>query len=100
MRATLAVLREVLYRRRHEPVAEVGRWLNRVARGYFNYHAVPGNLTRLEGFRAEVTRAWRQALLRRSQKRRLPWERFRRLVKQFIPSVRRVHPYPTERFAS
>ncbi len=49
-----------------------GRWLNRVVRGYFNYHAVPGNLTRLEGFRAEVTRAWRQALLRRSQKRRLP----------------------------
>lgn len=100
MRATLATLRETLYRRRHEPVVEVGRWLHRVVRGYFNYHAVPGNLTRLEGFRAEVTRAWRQALLRRSQKRRLPWERFRRLVKQFIPSVRRVHPYPTERFAS
>lgn len=100
MRATLAALREARYRRRHEPVAEVGRWLNRAVRGYFNYHAVPGNLTRLEGFRAEVTRAWRQALLRRSQKRRLPWERFRRWVKQFIPSVRRVHPYPTERFAS
>jgi len=100
MRATLAVLREALYRRQHEPMMEVGRWLNRVVRGYFNDHAVPGNLTRLEGFRAEATRAWRQALLRRSQKRRLPWERFRRLVKQFIPSVRRVHPYPTERFAS
>ena len=41
MWATLTAIREVLYRRRHEPVTKVGRWLNRVVRGYFNYHAVP-----------------------------------------------------------
>ncbi|EQD70787.1 hypothetical protein B1B_04812, partial [mine drainage metagenome] len=35
-----------------------------------NYHAVPGNLKRLEGFRREVCRAWRHALLRRSQRHR------------------------------
>ena len=100
MRATLAAIRETLKRRRHEGVAVLGKWLNHVLRGYFNYYAVPGNLTRLDGFRAEVTRAWRQALMRRSQKHRLPWSRFKRLVRKYLPSVRLAHPYPTERFAS
>lgn len=98
MRATLSAIREVLKRRRHERVAIVGKWLRRVVQGYFNYYAVPGNLYRLNGFRDEVTRAWRQALMRRSQKHRLQWERFKRLVRQFIPSVRQVHPHPAERF--
>jgi hypothetical protein len=80
------------------PVADIGRWLQRVVRGYFNYHAVPGNLRRLSGFRLELTRAWRQSLLRRSQKHRLPWSRFKRLVKAFVPYVRLAHPYPAERF--
>ena len=31
--------------------------------GYFAYHAVPTNLLRLNGFRSEVCRAWRHALL-------------------------------------
>jgi len=35
------------------------RWLGSVIRGYFNYHAIPGNMPRLSGFRDEVCRAWR-----------------------------------------
>jgi hypothetical protein len=81
MRTTLAAIRETLYRRRHEPVPVIGAWLNRVLSGYFEYHAVPTNLKRLEGFRAEVCRAWRHALLRRSQRHRLNWERFNRLTR-------------------
>lgn len=98
MRVSLAAIRETLKRRRHEPVAEVGRWLQRVVRGYFNYHAVPGNLRRLNGFRLELVRAWRKSLLRRGQKHRLPWRRFKRLVNAFMPNVRLAHSYPTERF--
>ena len=100
MRATLAAIRERLRACRHAPIPEQGKWLQRVLRGYFDYHAVPGNLKRLDGFRAEVTRAWRQSLMRRSQKHRLPWSRCNRLVRKYLPSVRRVHPYPTVRFAS
>ena len=54
MRATLAAIRETLLRRRHEPVAAVGRWLGQVVRGYYNYFAVPGNIHRLDGFRAQA----------------------------------------------
>jgi len=42
--AKLKELKEELRRRWHEPVAEVGKWLKSVVRGYFNYHAVPGNM--------------------------------------------------------
>jgi integrase len=36
------VIQEDLLRRRHLSVAELGKWLRSVVRGYFNYHAVPG----------------------------------------------------------
>jgi group II intron reverse transcriptase/maturase len=98
MRATLVAIRAALMRRRHEPVPKLGRWLGRVMQGYFNYHAVPGNMHRLAGFRSEVSRAWRHALLRRSQRHRMPWARFNRLVRKYLPSCRVVHPMPSERF--
>lgn len=98
MRTTLTAIRETLYRRRHEPVPVIGAWLTRVLSGYFEYHAVPTNLKRLEGFRSEVCRAWRHALLRRSQRHRLNWERFNRLTHKYVPPCRVRHPYPEERF--
>jgi RNA-directed DNA polymerase len=98
MRATLAVIRATLMRRRHEPVPVIGQWLNRVVQGYFNYHAVPTNLVRLDGFRGEVCRAWRHALLRRSQRHRLCWDRFNRLATRFLPYPRKLHEYPEQRF--
>lgn len=98
MRATIVAIRETLYRRRHEPVPVVGAWLQRVLNGYFAYHAVPTNLMRLHSFRSEVCRAWRHALLRRSQRHRLNWSRFNRLTRKYVPSCRILHPYPEERF--
>jgi len=98
MRATLTAIRETLLRRRHEPVPVVGAWLGRVVAGYFRYYAVPTNLYRLDGFRKEVCRAWRQALRRRSQRTRMNWARFNRTVLQHIPPCRKLHPYPEERF--
>ena len=100
MRATLKAIRESLMRRRHLPVKAVGRWTGSVVQGYLNYHAVPGNLKRLGMFRAEVCRAWLHAILRRSQRSRMPWERFQRFVARYIPKVRTLHPYPNQRFAS
>ncbi len=95
LRPTLAAIREKLKKRRHDSKAQVGNWLKSVLRGYYNYFAVPDNLKRLEGFRREVSRAWRAALASRSQKgRRMAWARFERLEKKYLPMPRRVHPYP------
>jgi group II intron reverse transcriptase/maturase len=100
LRATLAAIRDKLIKKRHEPTGQVGAWLKRVIRGYFNYHAVPDNLKRLKGFRHGVCRAWFKQLRRRSQKDKMTWVRFDRFARQYIPWPLRVHPYPPERFAS
>ena len=99
LRAKLKDLRMALMRRRHQPVAELGRWLRRVVTGYFNYHAVPDNSPSLELFRQELLRLWLRALRRRSQrKHRMTWERFCRFAESWLPKPRVLHPYPNQRF--
>jgi RNA-directed DNA polymerase len=71
-----------------------------VVQGYFSYHAVPGNVNRLNTFHKEVSRAWLHALWRRGQRGRMPWSRFGRLVERYLPRVRVLHQYPRQRFAS
>src|SRR5436305_1704815 len=96
--AKLSELKEELRRRWHQPVAEVGKWLRSVVQGYFNYHAVPGNMDSLNSFRAQVIWRWYRALRRRSQRDRMTWERFWPLVDRWIPSARILHPHPNVRF--
>jgi len=85
-------------RRRHEPVKVLGAWLASVVRGYFNYHAVPGNIFAMAAFRTEVNRMWFRALKRRSQRSKITWDRFGKIVMIWIPRARVLHPYPEERF--
>jgi group II intron reverse transcriptase/maturase len=96
--AKLSELKEELRRRWHQPVAEVGKWLRSVVQGYFNYHAVPGNMDSLNSFRAQVIWRWYRALRRRSQRDRMSWERFWQLVDRWIPSAKILHPHPNVRF--
>jgi hypothetical protein len=98
MRAKLLELKQQLRRRMHEPVAQTGQWLRSIVQGYFNYHAVPGNMDSLNSFRTQVIWRWYRALRRRGQRRRLTWARFLRLVDAWIPSARIVHPHPNVRF--
>lgn len=100
MRATLLAIRDELKRRRHESIRVQGQWLTRVVCGYFNYHAVPGNLKRLSGFRKAICRDWLQALGRRSQRNRLQWSRLGLLTNHYIPDLKNAPPYPEDRFAS
>src|SRR5437879_2925427 len=94
----LGELKEELRRRWHQPIAEVGKWLKSVVQGYFNYHAVPGNMDSLNSFRAQVIWRWYRALRRRSQRDKTTWERFWPLVDRWIPSAKILHPHPNVRF--
>jgi group II intron reverse transcriptase/maturase len=96
--AKLNELKVELRRRWHQPVAEVGKWLRSVVQGYFNYHAVPGNMDSLNSFRAQVIWRWHRALRRRSQRDRRTWERSWSLVDHWIPSAKILHPHPNVRF--
>jgi len=45
-----------------------------------------------------VCRAWFRALRRRSQKAvRLNWQKMQYVIRQWVPSMRIVHPHPNER---
>jgi RNA-directed DNA polymerase len=98
MRGKLVDIKQQLRQRMHEPVAETGKWLKSVVQGYFNYHAVPGNIDCLLVFRWRVTRLWRQVLIRRGQRGYLNWARMRRLEERWVPCPRLLHPYPGVRF--
>ena len=98
MVAKLQEIKQELTRLRHLPVALVGEWLRNVVRGYYQYHAVPGNLRRLKLFRWRLQWMWWRALSRRGQRRRVPLARLNRLVERWIPVPRVLHPYPRARF--
>ena len=98
MRAKLAEVKDQLYRHRHLPIPEQGRWLASVVRGHMAYFAVPGNTDAVATFRTQVTRYWFKALRRRSQRHRLNWIRMNRLATRWLPPVRVKHPFPNVRF--
>jgi RNA-directed DNA polymerase len=92
-------IKEELRRRWHLPVQEQGRWLRRVVRGYFTYHAVPTNYPSLRAYRAQVVDLWRRALRRRGQRDRTTWTDAFRLAQEWLPTPRILHPWPNVRFA-
>jgi group II intron reverse transcriptase/maturase len=98
LRAKLQAVRAALLRRRHEPLLQQVGWLQAVVRGYYNYHAIPGNMPALEAFRREALRGWLRALRRRSQRHRLTWERFGPLADRCTPKPTILHPHPNDRF--
>ena len=100
LRGKLRDLKQQLQRRRHDPVASTGEGLRSVVQGYFNYHAVPGNLDRLSTFRVRLTRLWHTQLRHRSQRHHWSWARMGNLAARWLPVPRVLHPWPTERFAA
>ena len=98
MTAKLKDIKAKLRERLHHRVTETVTWLQQVVRGYFQYHAIPGNWDRMEAFRREVERLWFQTLKRRSQRCTLTWERFHEKLGALLPPVQILQPYPDVRF--
>ena len=69
-------------------------------RGFFNYHAVPGNLDGLWTFRYRLTLLWRTQLRQRSQRHSINWDRMGKLVNCWLPEPPVLHPWPFKRFAA
>ena len=96
-RKKLQELKQELRRRMHAPIARVGEWLRSVLRGYYQYHAVPGNLAVLSRFRRQVARLWFRTLSQRSQ-RRPTWAKLGPIFDHWLPIPHVVHAYPDARF--
>jgi RNA-directed DNA polymerase len=60
--------------------------------GHYGYYGITGNSHALSNFRYLVHRAWRRWLIRRSQRARMKWDAFNRLLERFsLPPARCVH---------
>jgi group II intron reverse transcriptase/maturase len=85
-RASLRRAKQALYdwcrRHRHQPVEAQHAALSRRLRGHFNYFGVNGNFQSLLQLVGATKRAWYKWLCRRSQRKRLTWERFTDFLRQ------------------
>jgi group II intron reverse transcriptase/maturase len=97
MTAKLKQIKVELMRRRHWSIPQQGAWLRAVVQGHFNYYAVPLNGESLKAFLRSIHRSWICALRRRSQKHRMPWERFYRHCDRWLPTPKTIHPWPSQR---
>jgi len=86
-RASLRRAKEAIYvwcrRHRHQPIEAQHVALGQRWRGHFNSFGVSGNFRSLVRVAEATKRAWYKWLCRRSQRKRLNWERFSDLLRQF-----------------
>lgn len=78
-------------RHRHDSLKEQHAALTRRIQGHMNYFGVNGNMRAISCLVHEAERIWHKWLNRRSQRKRLSWERFKDLLKVFplpTPSIR------------
>src|SRR6266704_1535442 len=85
-RASLRRAKKAIYdwcrRHRHQPVEAQHAALGRRLRGHCNSFGVSGNFRRLLRLVEATKRAWYKWLCRRSQRKRLTWERFTDFLRQ------------------
>lgn len=77
---------------RHRPVETQHATLSRKLRGHYQYFGLTMNFRSLNDVFHRVKAIWRYWLDRRSQRSRMTWERFHRLMKRWsLPMPRVVH---------
>ena len=77
-------------RHRHSSVKGQHMALTRRIQGHFNYFGVSGNFRSLLLVIEQAKRIWYKWLCRRSQRKRLTWERFADLLRDFPLPVPRI----------
>jgi group II intron reverse transcriptase/maturase len=77
---------------RHRAVKEQHEQLCRKLRGHYGYYGITGNFRALARYFHLARRAWRKWLDRRSQRARMSWDKFERLIQRYpLPPPRVVH---------
>ena len=100
LKAKLYEVKIELRKRMHQSIKEQTEWLSAVIRGYYQYHAIPGNYKAISTYRYLITRIWYKTLKCRSQKSKLNWERMKKIAETSLPQPRILHPWPEQRYAA
>jgi group II intron reverse transcriptase/maturase len=79
---------------RHVPVKEQWETLSRKLRGYYQYYGIRGNYDCIHWVYYTLCRVWRRWLSRRSQKGRITWATFQKILTRFpLPKPRIVQKW-------
>lgn len=73
---------------RHQRIKYLIHDLNIKLRGYYQYYGVTFNMEKLEAYFTQVTRALHKWLNRRGGKSSWTWEKFSRLIKEWMPLLK------------
>jgi len=88
-------VREWCKRHLHDPARIQRRVLSQKVNGHYAYYGISFNLAALKRFLRATTLAWWMALRRRSQRKKMPWEKMRALLQAFpLPQPCIVRPSP------
>ncbi len=91
-RRALKAVADWCRRNLHRTVAEQHKALAQKLEGHFQYYGITGNWDMLNRFVHAVERLWRYWLNRRSQRRRMPWDRFKVFLERCpLPKVHVAH---------
>lgn len=78
---------------RHMPVRKQQHALVQKLNGHYGYYGITGNSRAVSRFSHWVRAIWRKWLDRRSQRRHMPWERFKCLLERYpLPTPALRHP--------
>lgn len=98
LKGQIQSVQAALRKRMHDSIPTTLKWLSSVLSGHMNYYSVPGNTRSIALFHYEVVRRWLKMLRRRSQRKKLVWEKFGPWARHYLPKPRVLHPYPEMRF--
>lgn len=89
----LVAMNQWMRRGRHLPVSAQAKTLGQKLRGHFEYYGIRGNSRAINRFAYETRVLWKKWLGRRSQRARMTWEAFNRLLRRYpLPPARLAHP--------
>lgn len=90
LRRSCANLTEKLKKIRHLPVCVQQKQINQVLRGHYQYYGVADNWDSMKKFYYHTVRNWRKWLSTRSQKGKVNWEKYQKLLKCYPLQAPRV----------
>jgi group II intron reverse transcriptase/maturase len=92
----LAAVKDWCRDNRHRPMREQRARLCAVLVGHYAYYGITGNSRRLQQYRQQVMKTWRQWLESRTRAKWLTWDRFNAvLARHPLPRARITHRYAT-----
>ena len=92
----LKAIKQWARRARHVPIAKPAKTLGHKLRGHYNYYGLRGNSSSIQRFAYEVRRIWKKWLGRRSQRSRMTWKKFNRLLQRYPLPPARIRRRPQQ----